>query len=96
MFESVAVGVGVGVGLGAEAPDGFGLGFGFAGAGAGAGAAACFAFPEFGLIISDEASTASNALAGIDFSSSSMSVDHPFSAVPVKNQSDPLSATIIP
>src|SRR5207245_9245524 len=69
---------------------GFELDFGF-----GAGATVR-ALPEFGSIINEEASTPSKAPAGTVFSSSSIAVGQPFSAVPVKYQSEPLSATINP
>jgi hypothetical protein len=54
------------------------------------------ASPESGLTISEEVSTAWNAPAEMDFSSSRTSFDHPTSEAPPKYQFDPLSATIMP
>src|SRR5205823_6803849 len=82
-----------GDGLGGDAGFRGVLGLGF---GAGGEDVAARTRPELGSAMSDDSSIASNADAGMVFSSSSMSVDHPFSAVPWKYQSEPLSATIIP
>src|SRR5437899_12418733 len=58
------------------------------------------AWPLLGSIISDDSSTASNADAGTPFSCEIIvaygSLFQPASSVPVKNQFDPLSATIRP
>src|SRR5271157_3270226 len=54
------------------------------------------ACPELGSTISDDSSTASNALAGTVFSSSTRERGQVSSAVPPKYQLDPLSARIKP
>jgi len=82
-----------GNGLGDDTAFGVVLGLGFD---AGGEEVAARTRPELGSAMSEDSSIASHADAGMVFSSSSMSVDHPFSAVPWKYQSEPLSATIIP
>src|SRR5271168_389048 len=54
------------------------------------------ACPEFGSIMSDDSSTASNALAGTVLSSSTRDRGQLSSAVPPKYQLEPLSARISP
>src|SRR4051794_34760369 len=60
------------------------------------GGSVVFTRPELGSTMSDEASTASNWPAGMVSNSSSISLSQPLSAVPPKNQFEPLSATINP
>ena len=54
------------------------------------------AWPEFGSTMQEDSSTASNAEAGTDFSSSSRAFFHRRSSVPWKYQFEPLSARIRP
>src|ERR1700722_6264180 len=56
----------------------------------------CRACPELGSIIKDDSSTASNALAGTDLSSSTRGQGKFSSAVPPNDQLEPLSARISP
>jgi hypothetical protein len=54
------------------------------------------AWPEFALVFRQDSSTASNALAGMRLSISTSESGHCGFAEPWKNQSEPLSARIIP